>query len=275
MSADTPTRSNVHRLDQRVIKQPTGRSDVRCFGQRSPGPERAARDLGPAATRAPALGICVGPRTDAFLVPSNPGAAGRYGSQRYLRSAFTRFGSAAPRRGSLPQEARGLAGRARRPQDCPLGWLGSLPSNGNPGSSPIQRQHVHPGRSRLPGCGRRRDRQRSAVTGSMPADVAFLSSTLPSRDGRDRQVRRAEEREARKQARIDGGGGVDRRPGKQPGAPGTTLQRRVPDRTVTHPPGLCAGDAPDRWPTRRWSPRRRVRCWISHRLVSTSSIMSW
>ena len=65
------------------------------------------------------------------------------------------------------------------------------------------------------------------------------SSTPPSRDGRDRRVRRAEEREARKQARIDNGGGVDRRPGKQPGAPGATLQRRIPDRTVTHTPGSC------------------------------------
>ena len=65
------------------------------------------------------------------------------------------------------------------------------------------------------------------------------SSTPPSRDGRDRRVRRAEEREARKKARIDAGGGVDRAPGKQPGAPGATLQRRRPDRTITHPPGSC------------------------------------
>ena len=66
------------------------------------------------------------------------------------------------------------------------------------------------------------------------------SSTPPSRDGRDRRVRRAEEREARKQARLDSGGGVDRPPGKQPGAPGATLQRRTADRTITHTPGSCA-----------------------------------
>ena len=65
------------------------------------------------------------------------------------------------------------------------------------------------------------------------------SSTPPSRDGRDRRVRRAEEREARKQARIDAGGGMYRPPGKQPGAPVTTLQRRTADRTITHPPGSC------------------------------------
>ncbi len=65
------------------------------------------------------------------------------------------------------------------------------------------------------------------------------SSLPPSRDGRDRRVRRAEEREQRKQARRDGAGESGRAPGKQPGAPGTTMRRREPDVTVTHAPRVC------------------------------------
>lgn len=77
------------------------------------------------------------------------------------------------------------------------------------------------------------------------------SSLPPSRDGRDRRERRAEEREARKaaarqaKAREAAAAGEpaseagDRRPGKQPGAPGATLQRRTPDRTVAHAPVSC------------------------------------
>lgn len=90
------------------------------------------------------------------------------------------------------------------------------------------------------------------------------SSLPPSRDGADRRERRAREREARKaEARaarareaaavgepgVDEAGVVkDRRPGKQPGAPGATLQRRVPDRTVGHVPvscRACNGDLAD------------------------------
>ena len=84
------------------------------------------------------------------------------------------------------------------------------------------------------------------------------SSLPPSRDGKDRRERRAQEREARKvkarEARkdseggtgaagstgaADSAGGDDRRPGKQPGAPGATLARREPDRTVRHVPVAC------------------------------------
>lgn len=67
------------------------------------------------------------------------------------------------------------------------------------------------------------------------------SSTPPSRDHVDRRVRRAKEREARKTARIDNDGGVARKPGKQPGSPGSTLQRRTADRQVNHQPVVCRG----------------------------------
>ena len=67
------------------------------------------------------------------------------------------------------------------------------------------------------------------------------SSTPPSRDHVDRRVRRAKEREARKTARIDNDGGVARKPGKQPGSPGSTLQRRTADRQVIHQPVVCRG----------------------------------
>jgi transposase len=63
------------------------------------------------------------------------------------------------------------------------------------------------------------------------------SSSPPSRDRVDRRVRRAQEREARKTTRD--GDGPARRPGKQPGTPGATLQRRTPDRTVTHRATAC------------------------------------
>lgn len=65
------------------------------------------------------------------------------------------------------------------------------------------------------------------------------SSLPPSRDGKDRRQRRAEEREARKAARRDGAGESGRRPGKQPGAPGVTMRRREPEFTVTHTPVSC------------------------------------
>ena len=71
------------------------------------------------------------------------------------------------------------------------------------------------------------------------------SSLPPSRDGQDRRVRRAAEREARKQVRRDGSDRSGRSPGKQPGTPGVTMRRREPDVTVTHVPvccGRCAAD---------------------------------
>ena len=70
------------------------------------------------------------------------------------------------------------------------------------------------------------------------------SSMPPSRDGRDRRQRRAEEREARKQARVEAGG-VTRPPGKQPGAAGSTLQRRVADEEIRHTPGCCRSCSAD------------------------------
>lgn len=63
------------------------------------------------------------------------------------------------------------------------------------------------------------------------------SSVPPSRDKTDRRERRAAEREERKAKRV--GGGKARRPGKQPGAPGSTLSRRTPDHTVAHVPVRC------------------------------------
>lgn len=63
------------------------------------------------------------------------------------------------------------------------------------------------------------------------------SSLPPSRDRTDRRERRAAERAERKaatKARLRG-------PGKQPGAPGSTLYRRPPDREVVHQPSTCGG----------------------------------
>lgn len=54
-------------------------------------------------------------------------------------------------------------------------------------------------------------------------------SPPPSRDGRDRRVRRAAERAVRKPARVEADGGQPRAQGKQPGAPGSIRTRR--DRT--------------------------------------------
>ena len=82
-------------------------------------------------------------------------------------------------------------------------------------------------------------RSRNAALEARLGKDSGNSSTPPSRDGRDRRVRRAEEREARKKALIDSGGGVDRPSGKQPAAPGATLQRSTADRTITYPPGSC------------------------------------
>ncbi len=66
------------------------------------------------------------------------------------------------------------------------------------------------------------------------------SSAPPSRDRTDRRERRAAERAERKaKQREQRGGAPDRKPGKQPGAPGKTLMRRAPDRTVTHAPKRC------------------------------------
>lgn len=70
------------------------------------------------------------------------------------------------------------------------------------------------------------------------------SSLPPSRDGRSRRQRRAEEREARSQARAESGG-KKRSPGKQPGAPGSTLQRRAADITRRYQPPCCERCAAD------------------------------
>ncbi len=65
------------------------------------------------------------------------------------------------------------------------------------------------------------------------------SSAPPSRDNANRRERRAAEAAERKAARSRQTGGEPRRPGKQPGAPGSTLMRRMPDRTVIHAPSTC------------------------------------
>ncbi|MGH7746224.1 MAG: IS66 family transposase, partial [Candidatus Dormibacteria bacterium] len=65
------------------------------------------------------------------------------------------------------------------------------------------------------------------------------SSAPPSRDNASRRERRAAERAERKAALAKKNGGEQRKPGKQPGTPGTTLMRRSPDRTITHVPLSC------------------------------------
>ena len=63
------------------------------------------------------------------------------------------------------------------------------------------------------------------------------SSAPPSRDGVDVRKKRAERRaDARKAKRAQG---------KQPGAPGATLERRRPDATVEHQPMCCRGCGAD------------------------------
>ncbi len=90
----------------------------------------------------------------------------------------------------------------------------------------------------------------AAVIAELRAELATLkertgrdshnSSLPPSRDGKDRRQRRAEEREARKAARRDGSDTSGRKPGGQPGAPGSTMRRREPDVSVMHAPACCA-----------------------------------
>lgn len=63
------------------------------------------------------------------------------------------------------------------------------------------------------------------------------NSSLPP--SRDRTARRAEQAKERRAARKALGKG-DRSPGKQKGAPGSTLCRRTPDDTVVHAPPTCA-----------------------------------
>jgi len=68
------------------------------------------------------------------------------------------------------------------------------------------------------------------------------SSAPPSRDRTDRRERRAAERAERKERqRAERANDEARRPGKQPGAPGSTLMRRSPDATVVHSPECCSG----------------------------------
>lgn len=65
------------------------------------------------------------------------------------------------------------------------------------------------------------------------------SSAPPLRDRTDRRQRRAEERAERKERDKAERGGEARKPGKQPGAAGSTLRRREPDRMVVHSPKAC------------------------------------
>lgn len=66
------------------------------------------------------------------------------------------------------------------------------------------------------------------------------SSLPPSRDRTDRRARRAAEAKERRVANKALGQAA-RKPGKQPGAPGSTLERREPDRIVVHAPDTCTG----------------------------------
>lgn len=74
----------------------------------------------------------------------------------------------------------------------------------------------------------------------LQADAARDSATSslpPSRDGTDRRARRAAEAKQRREERR--AGMPARKPGKQPGAPGSTQRRQEPTRTVLHEPGRC------------------------------------
>ncbi|MGH9071859.1 MAG: IS66 family transposase [Acidimicrobiales bacterium] len=65
------------------------------------------------------------------------------------------------------------------------------------------------------------------------------SSKPPSRDPAVERERQAEERRAKRQRAA---GGKRRRPGKQPGTPGTTLEMSdSPDEVVIHAPEVCGG----------------------------------
>jgi transposase len=63
------------------------------------------------------------------------------------------------------------------------------------------------------------------------------SSTPPARDKTDRRQRRAAEAAERKAKRVVGA--KARKPGKQPGAAGSTLERRAPTATVLYAPEVC------------------------------------
>ena len=66
------------------------------------------------------------------------------------------------------------------------------------------------------------------------------SSLPPSRDRTDRRARRAAEAKERRAANKALGKAA-RAPGKQPGSPGKTIERREPDRIVVHAPDTCIG----------------------------------
>jgi transposase len=81
------------------------------------------------------------------------------------------------------------------------------------------------------------------------------SSKPSSRDPAAERQRQAEQRRAKRQAAA---GGKRRRPGKQPGAPGSTLEMSAdPDEVIIHAPQRCRGcggdlaDAPVRATARR------------------------
>ena len=66
------------------------------------------------------------------------------------------------------------------------------------------------------------------------------SSLPPSRDRTDRRARRAAEAKERRATRKALGKAA-RAPGKQKGAPGSTIDRREPDHIVVHAPDTCRG----------------------------------
>jgi transposase len=70
------------------------------------------------------------------------------------------------------------------------------------------------------------------------AQDSGTSSLPPSRDRTDRRARRAAEAKERREARKALGAEA-RKPGKQKGAPGSTLPRRDPERIVVHTPDTC------------------------------------
>jgi hypothetical protein len=92
------------------------------------------------------------------------------------------------------------------------------------------------------------------------AQDSATSSLPPSRDRTDRRARRgrrAAEAKERREARGAGGGGPEA--GKQKGAPGSTLPRRIPSASWGTPP-TPARSAGRTWPERRWWELRAARC---------------
>ncbi|MGH9066827.1 MAG: IS66 family transposase [Acidimicrobiales bacterium] len=82
----------------------------------------------------------------------------------------------------------------------------------------------------------------SAELAALKAEVTKNSGNSSKPPSRDPVAERARQASERRERRAKAAGGKRRRPGKQPGAPGTTLQMTDhPDEIVTHSPDHCGG----------------------------------